>query len=99
MQYQHILGLQSKHLFNALELIANKDGKKREQDVFDSHVTKLSTVVQTDVQEWRELYNRTKHADRNSSDIESYVSGIKHLGIKYLIPMRKCYQKIVLSIL
>lgn len=87
-----------KHLSNALELIVNKDGKKREQDIFDSHVAKLSPVQQTYVQEWRELYNRTKHADRNDSDIETYKSGIKHLGRKYLIPIRKCYQNIVLSI-
>ena len=88
-----------KHLFNALELIANKDGKNREQHVFDLHVGKLSSVQQTDVREWRELYNRTKHADRNLTDIETYMSGIKNLGSKYLIPIRKCYQNIVLSLL
>lgn len=76
-----------KHLFNALELVANKDGKKRESDVFDLHVVNLSSVQQTDVEEWRELYNRTKHADRNSADIETYLSGIKHIGSKYLPPL------------
>jgi hypothetical protein len=88
-----------KHLFNALELVANKDGKKRESDVFDLHVANLSSVQQTDVEEWRELYNRTKHADRNSADIETYLSGIKHIGSKYLLPLRRCYQDIILSLL
>ena len=34
-----------------------------------------------------------------SADIETYLSGIKHIGSKYLLPLRRCYQDIILSLL
>jgi hypothetical protein len=85
-----------KYLFNSLELIANRDGQKREADIFDLHVAKLSSVQQTDVELWRGLYNRTKHADRNPGDIQKYLGGLENIGIEYLLPIRRCLNEIII---
>jgi hypothetical protein len=85
-----------KHIFNALELATNVNGKSREGDEFDNEVNELSGVSTETVGSWRKFYNRTKHVQRNPKDIETYNSGNQELS-KNLISIRKCAQKILLS--
>ena len=45
------------------------------------------------VKDWRGLYNRTKHADRDPKDLNMYLKGIEELGIDYIIPVRRLLHK------
>jgi hypothetical protein len=91
--------LKFKHLFNALELVSNFDGGKREKEIFDVHVAYLSGVKKEDVKEWRGLYNRTKHADRHRADVHMYAEGMKGIGFKYIMPLTSCCKGILASVL
>jgi hypothetical protein len=88
-----------KHLFNALELVSNIDGSAREKENFDSRVASLSGVKREDIREWREFYNRTKHVDKHSTDVHKYVTGMKGIGSKYILPLRSCCNGILSSVL
>ena len=85
-----------KHLFNALELITNKDGKRRESADFDLHVANISSTQQKTVETWRKLYNRIKHPDRHSADIQIYLSGMESIASEHLIPLRSCCSGVIL---
>ena len=49
------------------------------------------------VKDWRGLYNRTKHVDRDPKDLNMYLKGIEELGISYIIPVRSCCTKILVD--
>lgn len=75
----------------------NIDGKQREGDDFDKKVSSLYVRIQTsDVKDWRRLYNRIKHAQKNSEDINEYYSGQESLPEK-LHAIRECVKHILLS--
>jgi hypothetical protein len=73
---------------NSLELAANIDGISR---------TNLAGINNNEVKDWRELYNRTKHADRHLKDMNTYLKGIEDLGRRYIIPVRSCCTKILVD--
>jgi hypothetical protein len=85
-----------KSIYNALELVTNVNGENREKEKFDNEVCRLSGVSTDIVRAWRGFYNRTKHVQRNSSDMSTYSSGNKELT-NYLSEIRKCTQSILLS--
>jgi hypothetical protein len=86
-----------KNIFNALELAVTIDGINRKDSVFDQQVSNLSGMNNNDVKDWRGLYNRTKHADRDPKDMNTYLKGIEELGGKYIIPVRSCCTKILVD--
>lgn len=83
-----------KHLFNAIELSTNWDGKNREGDDLDKEISEISGISQSDAKYWREFYNRTKHVDRTPTDITNTVQGMENLS-SLLGPVRECTRKIL----
>jgi hypothetical protein len=88
--------LKFRHLFTALEKVTNIDGKDRSGDDFDKQVSLLYAVNSEVVKEWRHFYNRIKHAQKNSEDINTYDKGEKTLSDK-LSSIRWCVQYCLLS--
>lgn len=88
-----------KHLFNSLEYSVNMDGKDRVNAEFDNHTCNLvkpSPLQKEEVKKWRNLYSRTKHIERDPSDLKKYLEGIKNLGI-YILPIRKVCRQLHLK--
>lgn len=85
-----------RNMFNALEIVVNIDGKDRKKDDFDTEAKRLDPINCKDVEKWRNFYNRTKHVQRNSTDIKVYEEGEKALS-DFLKYCRRCVQKILLS--
>ncbi len=63
-----------KHLFDSLEIIANYDGVRREGQGFDSHLSQLIAIDSAKIGNWRELYNRLKHAAESVEDVHSIAT-------------------------
>lgn len=63
-----------KHLFDSLEIIANYDGVRREGLSFDSYLDHLIGISSTKISNWRELYNRLKHAAETPDDIHNIAT-------------------------
>jgi hypothetical protein len=85
-----------KNMFNALELLVNIDGKERREKDFDTEAMRLDPKNCTDIEKWRRFYNRIKHVQRNSNDIQAYGKGEEHLS-DYLKCSRRCVQELLLS--
>lgn len=84
-----------KHLFNSLEHSTDIDGKKLEGPDFDRFYNSLSLTPNTNVTDWRKLYNRIKHSARNSNDIKNYFNGIQNLR-EYIMGLRKSCRDLLL---
>lgn len=97
MQDYHRL-FKFKHLYNALEIITNTNGTDRKGDSLDKRMHILSGNSIIEIRRWRAFYNRIKHTQRNSSDIKVHYDGIGKLHEDLLLT-RKCFQKIILSVL
>jgi hypothetical protein len=85
--------LKFKHLFNAFELVTNMTGTDWKGKDFDREAEKILLFSQAGlsvkinkatIKEWRELYNRIKHVQKNTEDIRKYYEGIDMLGRKLL---------------
>jgi hypothetical protein len=61
-----------KNMFNALELLVNIDGKDRMGKDFDTEAMRLDPKNCTEIEKWRNFYNRIKHILRDSTDIRIY---------------------------
>jgi hypothetical protein len=85
-----------KHLFNAVELSTNWDGKNRERDKLDKTIAQISAIQQKDAKEWREFYNRTKHVDRTPSDVTTTIQGMENLP-QLLQPVRECARNLIIN--
>lgn len=85
-----------KHFFNSLELVINMAGEDKTGNSFDSEVAKVSSSRKEESMDWREFYNRIKHVQRNSNEINKYYEGIDTLTNK-LLPIRTCLNSIFLS--
>lgn len=88
-----------KHLFNSLEYSVNIDGKDLVNAEFDKHACHLfkpGILHSTEVNKWRELYNRIKHSERNRADLKKYYDGSKKLGT-YILPIRKVCRELLLK--
>lgn len=68
-----------KHLYNVLELVTNIDGKSRDGPSLDTQMAADSGLPQTECESWRNLYNRTKHIHRSSTDVATFVTGLEKL--------------------
>lgn len=87
-----------KHLFNAIELSINWNGRNLIGNDFDSAVAAMAHVDQNDVREWREFYNRAKHVDTTPNHVDATVRGMEKLP-SILLPVRSCASKIIFQIL
>ena len=85
-----------KDLFTSLEKITNMKGKTLEGPTFDLHASALSGTQSSDIQRWRLLNNRFKHAARNTKDIE-LLEEEEVKSPTMLSDLRKCVQAIILS--
>jgi hypothetical protein len=74
------------------------NGTDRKRDSLDKMMHMLSGDSIIEIRRWRAFYNRIKHTQRNSSDIKVHYDGIGKLHEDLLLT-RKCFQKIVLSVL
>jgi hypothetical protein len=68
-----------KHLYNALEIISNIDGKNRDGGDLDLQMSTITGASQSECKSWRDLYNRTKHIHRNLADVSTFVSGTENV--------------------
>lgn len=85
-----------KHLFNALELASNFDGKDRKGSELDDEVARITKLQASTVCEWRCFYDRAKHVDRTTKDIMTFMEGMKKLS-EYLLPLRSATQTVILN--
>lgn len=85
-----------KHLVNAIEIAVNYDGSKDDSDKLDKKISALTGVSQTDAKFWRELYNRAKHPDARTEDIEKYLAGSQSLGTTN-VAVRACARSTLLA--
>jgi hypothetical protein len=85
-----------KHLFNSLEVVTNVTGTEWKGDKFDNEVQKIVSVSTADSREWREFYNRAKHVQKDSKDINKYYDGIDTLPDK-LLAVRSHLNEVLLS--
>jgi hypothetical protein len=65
-----------KHFFNALELVINMAGTNLKGEDFDKEVEKISPISKSEAKNWRDFYNRTKHVQKDSDDINKYYYGM-----------------------
>jgi len=63
-----------KHLYNVLEIVTNIDGINREGSALDTQMALITGVPQSQCEECRSLYNRTKHIYRNTADVATFVT-------------------------
>jgi hypothetical protein len=70
-------------------------GRDKTGDSFDNEVAKISSSSKEESTDWREFYNRIKHVQRNSNEINKYYEGIDTLT-KKLLPIRTCLNSILL---
>ena len=85
-----------KYIYNALGLVTNLDGGKKEGSDFDKEVGKLCGVSEDKVKTWRNFYNRIKHVQKNKKDVITYYEGITKLT-DYLTHITKCVQMVLIS--
>lgn len=76
-----------KHLYNVLELVTNIDGTNKVGDDLDAQMALVTGAPKDKCGKWRDLYNRTKHINRNSGDVATFVSGLENLP-QYIRIMR-----------
>jgi hypothetical protein len=81
-----------KHLYNVLELVTNIDGTDRDGPNLDAQMALVTSAPQDRCEEWRRLYNRTKHIHRDSKDVGTFVSGLEKLT-EYIPIMRQASGK------
>ena len=81
-----------KHLFDSLEIIANYNGSIGTRETFDSNLSYIINVKAVKISNWRELYNRLKHAARNQEDIHKIATFATDLSREYELLMirEKC---------
>lgn len=95
-----------KHLFDALELATNYDGKNRKGDDMDIEVVKIvgnfiivenvQKESQSVVKEWRNFYGQTKHIDNKISKILKFQKRKENTS-QQLDPLRLTTQKMILE--
>jgi len=95
-----------KHLFDALELATNYDGKNRKGDDMDIEVAKvvgnfiivenIQKESQSVVKEWRSFYGQTKHIDSKISKILKFQKRKENVSYQ-LDPLRLTTQKMILE--
>jgi hypothetical protein len=87
-----------KHFFNSLDLVTNMVGTELKGKDFDREVERISSVSESDAKEWREFYNRTKHVQKDSDDIDKYYNGADTLTlISSLLAIRTCLNDLLIS--
>jgi len=85
-----------KHLFNSLELATNWDGVDRKGSDLDNEVVKISMLQTSEMCNWREFYNRTKHIDRTPIDLRTFITGIESLP-SFLKPIRLAVETMIID--
>jgi hypothetical protein len=83
-------------LFNTLEFCTNWDGKNRTGSELDSVIASVSGVGESSVGEWRRLYNRTKHVDREPAEASKLVQEIEKLP-SFLPPLREAVKRLIVD--
>ncbi|HEX9862641.1 MAG TPA: hypothetical protein VGB11_05080 [Candidatus Bathyarchaeia archaeon] len=85
-----------KNLFNSLELATNGDGKDRMGPSLDTEAAKITKTTESEIEDWRRFYDRTKHIDRTPNDITKFVKGMESLPEK-LMPLRLASEKAIMN--
>jgi hypothetical protein len=85
-----------KHFFNSLELVTNVAGTDLEGKDFDNEVQRISSVSKLDAKNWRGFYNRTKHVQKDSDDIDKYYDGVDILP-NTLLAIRTSLNELLVS--
>ena len=84
-----------KQLYNSGEFATDWDGKVLTGDKFDNEFITLTNVSKSDIELWRKLYDRTKHSDRNPSDVKKYFEGIQQLPTMRINLRKACTLAII----
>lgn len=90
-----------KHLYLVLELVTNIDSVNRDGSKgsnLDAQMAVVSGVLQDNCEEWRSLYNRTKHVHRDSTDVATFVTGVKRVT-DYIPAMRQASGRALANLL
>lgn len=83
-----------KSLFNTIEFCANWTGTDYRGQVLDANVAAITTIPQSDIEFWRNLYNRTKHVDKTNLEASAFVQGVEKLPA-FLPTIREAAKKLI----
>jgi hypothetical protein len=82
-------------LYSALQLATNWDqDPERKGIALDAEIARLLNVPQAQAKDWRDLYNRLKHADEKQSHLNRYEKGTENLPLQ-IDPIRGASKKVI----
>ena len=87
-----------KYIFNTVEFCANWTGTSYTGSSLDSTIATIAKVSQSEVEFWRDFYNRTKHVDRTALDASTYVQGMEKLP-EILPKIREAAKQLIVNCL
>jgi len=68
-----------KNLYNSLELVGDVNGVGLTDSVLDAEIASIGGIDASKAKEWRQFYNRTKHVDKNTTQITAFSDGTNNL--------------------
>lgn len=83
-----------KNFYNSLELIINIKGKELRGSDLDKAVSRSTSLSNIYAKEFRELYVRLKHVQRDSKDIATFTQGITKLP-QMTLDIRRSLQNLI----
>ena len=83
-----------KNLYISLEYIVNINGPNLKGDDFDNKASLMTGISSSILGEWRVFYNRTKHIQRNSKDVEKYTEGNNNLS-NWILSLRNGTKELI----
>jgi hypothetical protein len=90
--------LKFKHFYNSLEIVTNMAGTDLRGAASDKEVDRISSASESDAKDWREFYNRIKHAQKDSNEITKYYDGVDDYTLaNRLLVIRTCLNDLLLS--
>jgi hypothetical protein len=89
--------LKFKHFFNSLELAINMSNEFY-RDSLDNEVKRMLSIKKSKAMNWRQFYNRVKHAQTKSGHIKMYYRGVNsYILTKRLLAIRTGLNELLLS--
>jgi len=85
-----------KSLFNTIEFCTNWTGTDYRGQVLDANVAAITTIPQSDIEFWRNFYNRTKHVDKTTLEASTFVQGMEKLP-EILPTIREAAKKLIVN--
>jgi hypothetical protein len=84
-----------RNLFNSFQDIVDVQGINLSGPTFDAECSKLTGLSASEIENWREFYNRIKHIQLNENHIERFTKGSENI-LTMTSGLRKVTQQLLL---